>query len=229
MRKKIVFAGLGYFFLGFLFILSGFFNFWFLQMLLKALIMPVLILYFLIGRGKTQYKEDSLIITALIFSWAGDILLQIKNGGDLFFLLGLAAFLLTHILYTIVFFATAGDLIFLRSKALLLIVIIIYGSLTLYTIMPGLGSLQVPVTIYAIIITGMVVAALSRFGKVNEVSYLLVFLGALLFLISDSLIAFNKFKQTFPLAGVMIMCSYLAGQFMIISGTIRQYEKKKTN
>jgi uncharacterized membrane protein YhhN len=229
MRKSIVFSGLIYFFLGFLFILSVYFNYSFLQMLLKALIIPSLIIFFLISRGKVHYKEDKWIITALIFSWIGDVLLQIKNGGYLYFLLGLISFLLTHILYAIVFFETTGEFIFLKTKRLLLLVIIIYGALIIYTIMPGLGKLQIPVTIYGIIITGMVVAALSRYGKVNETSYMLVFLGAVLFLISDSLIAMNKFKQSFPEASVLIMCTYLAGQFMIIEGTIKQYQIKQSD
>jgi uncharacterized membrane protein YhhN len=229
MRKSIVFSVFIYFFLGFLFILSTYFNYSLLQLLLKASIIPSLIVFFLINRGRIYYKEDKYIIAALIFSWIGDVLLQIQNGGDTLFLLGLISFLLTHIFYTIVFFGTKGEFIFLKTKRLLMLVIILYGALTIYTIMPGLGNLQIPVTIYGIIITGMVIAALSRFGKVNDVSYLLVFLGAVLFLISDSFIAINRFKQAFPIAGLLVMLTYISGQFMIISGTIKQYQVKKNN
>jgi uncharacterized membrane protein YhhN len=86
--------------------------------------------------------------------------------------------------------------------------------------------MQIPVTIYGIVITGMVISAVSRFGKVNDSSYLLVFLGALLFLISDSLIAFNRFKQPFPAAGLSIMITYIFGQFLIIAGMLKQYREK---
>jgi len=48
-------------------------------MLLKSLIIPSLIMFFLAGRGKTHNKEDKLIIAALIFSWIGDVFLQNKN------------------------------------------------------------------------------------------------------------------------------------------------------
>jgi len=195
-------------------------------MLFKGLIIPSLIIFFVIGRAKTHYKEDKIIIAALVFSWVGDIFLQIKTGGDMFFLAGLISFLTTHILYTIVFFGTTGIFIFQKTKRLLLLIIILYGALTIYTILPGLGNMQIPVTIYGIVITGMVISAVSRFGKVNDSSYLIVFFGALLFLISDSLIAFNRFKQPFPVAALLIMITYIFGQFLIIAGTLKQYSEK---
>jgi uncharacterized membrane protein YhhN len=225
MSKFNVFSGFAYFFTGILFMLSPLINSDLTGFLLKCLIIPFLIFFFLTGRHNEHHKEDKLVFIALIFSWIGDVLLEIKNGGELMFLLGLLAFLTTHIFYTIVFFHTAGEFTFFKTKKLLIIVIILYGTLTIYTILPGLGSMQIPVTIYGIIITGMVIAALSRFGKVNESSYLLVFLGALLFLISDSLIAFNKFKQAFPFSGILIMGTYLSGQFMIVLGLLRQYKR----
>lgn len=224
MHKSIVYSVLIYFFFGLLYILSTFFSCYPLQLLLKSFIIPSLMVFFLTSREKSHHKEDKIIVAGLIFSWIGDVFLQFKNSGDLFFLIGLISFLLTHIMYSLVFFGTEGEFTFIKSKLLLMLMIIIYGALTLYTIMPGLGSLQIPVTVYAIIITGMVIGALSRFGKVNEASYLFVFLGALLFLISDSLIAFNKFKQSFPSAGMLIMITYLTGQFMIIKGCINQYK-----
>jgi len=225
MQKSTFISTFAYFLFGVLFILTTLLGSDTLAFLLKTLLIPCLIIFFLTAKSKPIKVEDKFIIAALIFSWLGDILLQFKNGGDLFFLLGLIAFLITHIFYTIVFFGTSGESTFLKSKKLLILIIILYGSLTIYTILPGLGNMQIPVILYGIIITGMVIAALSRFGKVNDASYLLVFLGALLFLISDSLIAFNKFKRAFPYSEVLIMGTYLAGQFMIILGIIKQYTR----
>ena len=227
MRKYSRISCFIYFFSGVLFVFSPVLGSDALTFILKALIVPSLLVFFLATKARPAYMEDKFIIAALIFSWLGDILLQFKHGGELFFLIGLLAFLMTHIFYTIVFFGAAGEFIFFKSKKPLILIIIVYGSLTIYTILPGLGNMQIPVTIYGLIITGMVIAALSRFGKVNDQSYLLVFLGALLFLISDSLIAFDKFKQAFPFSEVLIMGTYLAAQFMIILGIIKQ-EKKST-
>jgi uncharacterized membrane protein YhhN len=225
MLKPSVISVFAYFFFGLLFIISPLFGSDSLAYILKCLIIPSLLVFYLTSKSKPTHAEDKYIIIALLFSWLGDAFLQCKNGGDLFFLLGLISFLFTHIFYTIVFFGTSGESIFLKSKRLLILIIILYGSLTIYTLLPGLGTMQIPVTIYGIVITGMVIAALSRFGKVNDTSYLMVFLGALLFLISDSLIAFNKFKQAFPYSEILIMGTYLAGQFMIILGIIKQYKK----
>ena len=222
MQKPSLISGFAYFLAGILFILSPLFNSEIFAFILKCAIIPSLLIFFLINRGKEIHKEDKYIISALIFSWSGDVLLQIKNGGDLMFLLGLVAFLITHIFYSIVFFGVPGVFIFLKTKKMILLMIILFGSLTLYTILPGLGSMQIPVTLYGIIITGMVIAALSRFGKVNDSSYLLVFLGAFLFLISDSIIAFSKFKQAFPFSGIMIMGTYITAQFLIVYGLMKQ-------
>jgi uncharacterized membrane protein YhhN len=229
MRRSILFFAFAYFILGLLFMFSTYTSCSLLQFILKASIIPSLIVFFIISRGKMHYAEDKYILGALIFSWIGDILLQIRNGGEMFFLLGLLSFLITHIFYTIVFLSAKGEFLFLKKKQTLIIVIIIYGALTIYTIMPGLGTMQIPVTIYGIIITGMVIAALSRFGNVNDASYLYVFLGAVLFLISDSLIAISRFKQAFPYSELFIMSTYVTGQFMIIRGTIKQYPIEKIN
>jgi uncharacterized membrane protein YhhN len=62
--------------------------------------------------------------------------------------------------------------------------------------------MKIPVLIYAAVLTGMVLVALFRFGKTSSSSFALVFGGAILFMISDSLIAINKFLEPLPMAGI---------------------------
>jgi len=68
----------------------------------------------------------------------------------------------------------------------------------------------------------MLLSALNRYGKVNGLSYILVVIGAMLFVISDSLIAVNKFHMKINFAGVMIMITYVTAQYLIVLGCIRQ-------
>jgi uncharacterized membrane protein YhhN len=221
MKLRQIFLIAAYFLVGAGFIFSDIWGTSSSQLLFKALIMPLLIVFFLISI-KGGYKiDDWLLFFALLFAWAGDVLLQLDPTREIFFLEGLGSFLVTQVLYSIVFFRAPGEFDFLKAKRYLILIVILFGGLTIYTIMPSLGNLLIPVTIYAIVITGMVFAALSRYGKVSDKSYLLVFIGAFLFLISDSLIAFNKFKQAFPHAGIIIMAVYIVAQFLIVLGYLK--------
>lgn len=76
------------------------------------------------------------------------------------------------------------------------------------------------ITIYAVSLILMSMMALNRSGRVGERSFKLVFIGSLLLLLSDSMIAFNKFHSEIPLAGFLIMLSYIAAQYLIMRGLI---------
>jgi uncharacterized membrane protein YhhN len=67
----------------------------------------------------------------------------------------------------------------------------------------------------------MMINALLRYGKTSSQSFWLVFFGATLFFISDSILAVNKFLQTIDHAGALIMFTYCAAQFLIVHGLIK--------
>jgi len=69
----------------------------------------------------------------------------------------------------------------------------------------------------------MSMMALNRRGRVNPPSFRYVFFGSILFLLSDSMIAINKFSTEFPLAGFWIMITYISAQYLIMRGLV--YEK----
>jgi len=82
--------------------------------------------------------------------------------------------------------------------------------------------MKVPVILYMVIILLMLLSALNRYGKVNGLSYILVVIGAMLFVISDSLIAITKFHMNINFGGIVIMITYVAGQYLIALGCLRQ-------
>jgi uncharacterized membrane protein YhhN len=84
------------------------------------------------------------------------------------------------------------------------------------------GNYRVPVIVYTIVILGMLGAALNRYGKVNGVSYMLVSLGAFLFVLSDSMLAINLFYENFDFARILIMGSYVIAQYFIAIGSLRR-------
>lgn len=185
--------------------------------LTKLLLMPLLMLVFLFPASRlTRYHF--LMITALVFSWFGDILLDLTAKGELFFLAGLLSFMVTQILYTVLFAVTTGPVRVSASLILLLIPVAVYGILLLGWLYPDLGAMRIPVTVYAMVILTMLAFSLIRAVRGNSAGRYLVLSGALLFVISDSLIAISRFAHPFAFSGVLIMTSYITGQFLIVTG-----------
>jgi uncharacterized membrane protein YhhN len=91
-----------------------------------------------------------------------------------------------------------------------------------YLIFPNLGGLKIPVIAYILVIVGMVTTARARFKKANSASFWQVFVGALLFLISDGILAVARFFNDFPEAGILIMGTYATAQLLLVMG-IRSY------
>ena len=90
-------------------------------------------------------------------------------------------------------------------------------------LLPGLeGLMKTIILVYAISLIGMSLAALNRKGRVGKAEFRWVFLGSLFFVISDSMIALNKFyfEDGFPLSGFWIMLTYIAAQYLIMRGLI---------
>jgi len=106
------------------------------------------------------------------------------------------------------------------------VILLIYALITFYFLKNGLGNMLLPVIIYMLIILSMAATAWLRKGMVSNISYALVFIGALLFIISDSTLALNKFYQAIPQSHLIIMSTYALAQYFIVFGVLRQ---NKTN
>lgn len=171
------------------------------------------------------------IFTGLIFALAGDVFLMLQAGKPAFFIYGLIAFLLCHIFYIRAFTLDHRSNPKHRTPYFLWVVglLAIFCSGLFFYLQPKLGIMQFPVLMYAIIITVMALMAVNRYGKVNIFSFKLILYGALFFLLSDSVLAVNKFAQPIPLAGVLIMATYMIAQYLIVYGTVvRELVVKRT-
>jgi uncharacterized membrane protein YhhN len=163
------------------------------------------------------------MFAGLLFSWAGDVVLEFsKNNGNIF-IIGLACFLLAHIMYFTVFVITPGKNSILSSRFYLLVPVIIYGIVLVSFLYDDLADMRLPVIAYAIVILIMLAGAVNRIEKVKTESYYLVLTGAILFVISDSVIAVNKFSHQFESSGVLIMSTYVIAQYLIVTGYIFQF------
>jgi len=195
----------------------------------KALIIPLLmVFYHMTVRGKYDLFHR-LIMAGLFFSWLGDVSLQFANGDiplpfspDVYFIGGLASFLLTQLIYFVSFSLLKGKNSIFSTRIYQTLLVVLYAFIMLYYLYRSLGNMKVPVIIYTVIILLMLLSALNRYGKVNGLSYILVVIGALLLVISGSLVAITKFHMKINFAGIVIMITYVSAQYLIALGCIRQ-------
>lgn len=191
-------------------------------MVVKPLLIPALLLMLLTG-GLSSFNK--IIAAALFFSWAGDVLLLFENKNALFFIGGLVCFLITHIFYIIYFLKIKGTGIsLLKKQPWLAVLVAAYGVSLVLFLFPHLGEMKIPVLVYAVVICTMVICSLHVYKKANTPANVLFVAGAVLFAVSDSLLAVNKFYQPFTGAGALIIFSYCAAQFLIVMGVIRRIQ-----
>ena len=164
------------------------------------------------------------LFMGLIFALAGDVLLMFVDKSQSFFLYGLIAFLVCHIFYTSAFyldFRSAPELD--KKGARIAIVICTLVGMGFYILIrANLGFLKLPVMAYIFVICFMMMMAVFRNQRVNMLSFHLVLYGAMLFMISDALLAYNKFVQPLDHASVWIMITYIAAQYLITMGAIER-------
>ncbi len=188
----------------------------------KPAIVITLMLFFIFNSDHLTFRIKLTTILALLFSLWGDVLLMFVSNDEGFFIAGLVSFLLAHIMYILVFLRDRNDK---RSVLPFAVLLLVYATGLYYLIKDGLGDLLIPVLVYMAVILTMALTAFKRKGMVLHHGYLYVFIGALFFMISDSLLATNKFYTTLPFSNVSIMSTYAAAQFLIVLGIIKSYKE----
>jgi uncharacterized membrane protein YhhN len=185
----------------------------------KPLLVIILAAYFLWQLAGQKSRLKTWLLCALAFSWIGDVLLLFDNQHSLFFLLGLSAFLLAHVCY-IYFFHCIRIQESVNGRALLLVVVVLYYAVLMSILSPFLGSMKLPVRVYGVVISFMLMLAMHMLFINERKAGRWMFTGALLFVISDSVLAVNKFYQPFAFAPVLIMITYGLAQLFITQGAI---------
>lgn len=200
-----------------------------LDYLCKPLIMISIGGYFLINSKNIDKKVVLFAMFAFLFSLFGDSFLMFPE----FFIPGLASFLVAQIFYIFLFhhsFRMSGGKPYLRFSYFWLLGYFIYG-LSIYLILfENLDFvLRIAVFLYMLALLGMSAMALNRYRTVSYASFNLVFYGSVLFVISDTLIALDKFLTPIPNDRIFVMSTYIAAQYLIMSGILKQFEKETVN
>ncbi|GAB3829957.1 lysoplasmalogenase [Hymenobacter jeollabukensis] len=184
---------------------------------------PLLLLSLGLYYQQAAPRPAPAVLAALALSWLGDVLLLFQSDRQpLFFIGGLLAFLGAHLGYLWAYrrhqwggpARTTGQHWWLAAP------VVGAGVLLLTALYPHLGPLRLPVLLYAAVLVLMVLGALARTGRTTARSAWWVTAGAALFLVSDSVLALNKFLAPLPLAGFWIMLTYCAAQLSIVRGLL---------
>jgi uncharacterized membrane protein YhhN len=181
------------------------------SLLVKAL--PVFILLG-VAWVSLQGPARLFMVAALFFSAGGDIFLELDK-----FTPGLASFLIAQLCYAWYFFSqrTTGALPYAR----LIIIMAIMLSVS-FPVISHAGEIFIPVAVYMSAITAMgIAAALYRAPST------LVFVGALLFVVSDSMIGINRFVTPLPGSRYAIMLAYYGAQLLMLWGVMHAVKHQR--
>lgn len=200
-------------------LLSGVIHSHELHLICKPLILISLGIYYWFN---SSGNRSMLVLLAIFFSFGGDTLLMFEDSNSLFFILGLVSFLISHIFYIPAYRQhrdeQLADGLQGIQRVRLAFPIVLAGTGLVIVLYPVLGALKFPVMAYALVLVLMVLNALFRFGRTNSRSFWMVFAGAILFMLSDSILAINKFLEPIAHSGLYIMSTYILAQFFLIEG-----------
>jgi uncharacterized membrane protein YhhN len=184
-----------------------------LHFVFKPLTMLIAILLVVVRANKsgTTRRFDALLVAALAASLAGDVFLMLPGN---FFIPGLASFLIAHLFYIALF--RQGTPWFPSRRALLGTLLV--GAAMYAWVWGGLTDpvLKVAVAAYVSVIALMVAQAIGRASAQGDAASKAVALGACVFMLSDSLIAINRFVQPLPMVSLWVLTSYYVAQILMV-------------
>jgi len=161
------------------------------------------------------------LLAALAGSLAGDVFLMLQG----YFIPGLVAFLLAHIAYLMLLRQGTG---WFPSRRALAATLGVGAAMYVFLWTGGLpAGLRAPVAAYVTVIALMAAQALGCATVLRDKASAVVAVGACCFMLSDSLLATNKFVMPLPLAPFWVLTTYYAAQVLIVGGWLRGRQQRQ--
>ena len=181
-----------------------------------TMLLAIALAYLRASQARALERFDFLLIAALTASLAGDVFLMLPGGC---FIPGLASFLVAHLFYIALF--RQGVARFPSRRALLLALGV--GAAMYAWVWGGLTDpvLKLAVAAYVSVISLMVAQAIGRATVLRDTASKAVAVGACVFMLSDSLIAVNRFVQPLPLVSLWVLTTYYAAQILMVHNAKR--------
>ena len=174
----------------------------------KPLTTLLIILFAVLQEPQVSENYKLLIISGLVLSLAGDIFLMLPKDR---FVAGLGSFFIAHLFFILAFAGNFGP----YWGWGYLIPILIYTGIFLKILLPHTNKMSIPVVAYTLVLTVFLWQAGGRAWTLAGDSATIAFFGAVLFVASDSILAYDRFVKGFKFAGVFIMLTYWMAQVFI--------------
>ncbi len=183
-----------------------------LHYIFKPLTILVLIVsLFTMAGPNTEFKNW--VLLGLILSLLGDIFLMLPKDR---FIAGLVSFLLAHFSYVAAFSLSFNG----EITGWWLLSLIVIGAGYYSLLARDLGKLKIPVLVYTTAILAMVWLAGELYWATGSLFSLWLMIGALIFAVSDASLAWNKFKQPYRGAQLVILSTYFLAQWLIFQAAM---------
>jgi uncharacterized membrane protein YhhN len=154
----------------------------------------------------------TLVVTGLAFSLAGDVFLMLPSDR---FLAGLASFFVAHLCYIAAFLSTTGP----HVSPAILIPWLVAGAGIVALLGPHFGAQRAPAVLYVLAIAAMGWQAAEQWNAVRQAWAVFALIGAVLFAVSDSTLALNRFRRPFRASPLVILSTYYTAQYLIALST----------
>ena len=184
-----------------------------LEFYVKPLIVTFLTIHYLscISRPIFWY------VLGLFFAFIGDVFLMVEL--PMYFTYGLAAFLLAHVFFIKVI-VMERSVFTLKNTILSDLPFLALFGLLIGLIVANLGAMLLPVVVYGLTISTFGTVALVNYKQQGQPAQLWVLLGAIFFILSDSMIAINRFYKADDRYDVIIIVTYILALYLICRGVI---------
>ena len=169
-------------------------------------------------------KRNKWYVIALELSFLGDVLLMFT--GKLFFISGLVSFLLAHILFIKIVISRIKEVNFLKLIVSVIPFLVAF-ILLIFTLKDNLHEMLWPVIIYGLTISTFGVISLLDYLNTKSKESMFMLIGAITFMISDSILAVNKFFYPAHILEVIVMTTYVFAQFFIFKSMILSFKESK--
>jgi uncharacterized membrane protein YhhN len=174
----------------------------------KPLSMVFIIVLAALANPPFSPTYEYFILAGLVVSLAGDIFMMLRKKQ---FITGLIAFLIAHLLYIAAFLGTMRPHVS-PGTAIPFLVYALFMSRMLF---PYLGGMKAPVFLYILVISVMAMLAAERYIVLGGTRPFFALLGGMLFVISDSVLAADRFVKRFGAAQPIVLSTYFVAQSLI--------------
>jgi uncharacterized membrane protein YhhN len=176
--------------------------------LFKPLTTLAIVAAALVDQGTTPPLYRRAVVAGLAFSLLGDVLLMLPRDR---FVPGLASFFAAHLCYVAAFLSPGRPVLPLS----VVLPLLLFAALLLSRVEQGAGRLAPLLALYAGALTAMAWLAVGRWTHVHTLPAAFAGLGALLFVLSDSALAYDRFRVAFHKAPAVVLATYYAAQWLI--------------